>query len=232
MFPLRAWYLTSTRSPPLPYRRICARLVARSRNGPIDAGSRSAPPPPRGSWRTTTRWSPSAARAAPRPRPATATSFGSTRSGSISSREPSPVQSGQAPCGELKVKFRGAGSSNEPPCSGQAYLSLKSRSCSFGGASGRLTSRSRRRTAAARSRSSRPCGWRPAAGCRRHRPAHDQAVDHDLDAVLVLLVELDLLVEVAQLAVDPHAHEAAPAWRRPAASRARPCDRGRAAPAA
>ncbi len=38
--------------------------------------------------------------------------------------------------------------------------------------------------------------------------ADDQPVDHDLDAVLVLLVELDLLVEVAKLAVHPHANEA------------------------
>ncbi len=50
--------------------------------------------------------------------------FGSTRSGSISSRLPSPVQSGHAPCGELKLKLRGAGSSKLPPCSGQAYRSL------------------------------------------------------------------------------------------------------------
>ena len=31
-----------------------------------------------------------------------------------------PVHAGQAPCGELKLKLRGAGSSKEPPCSGQA----------------------------------------------------------------------------------------------------------------
>ncbi len=38
--------------------------------------------------------------------------------------------------------------------------------------------------------------------------ANDQPVDHDRDAVLVLLVELDLLVEVAELAIDPDADEA------------------------
>ncbi len=46
--------------------------------------------------------------------------LGSTSPGSISSRLPSPVQEGQAPCGELKLKLRGAGSSKLPPCSGQA----------------------------------------------------------------------------------------------------------------
>ena len=38
--------------------------------------------------------------------------------------------------------------------------------------------------------------------------AHDEPVDDDLDAVLVLLVELDLLIEVAELAVDADADEA------------------------
>ncbi len=38
--------------------------------------------------------------------------------------------------------------------------------------------------------------------------AHDDAVDDDVDRVLVLLVELDVLVEVAQLPVDPDADEA------------------------
>ena len=38
--------------------------------------------------------------------------------------------------------------------------------------------------------------------------AHDEAVDHDRDVVLVLLVELDLLVEHPQLAVDLDAREA------------------------
>ena len=38
--------------------------------------------------------------------------------------------------------------------------------------------------------------------------ADDDAVDHDLDGVLVLLVELDVLVQLADLAVDAHAAEA------------------------
>ena len=38
--------------------------------------------------------------------------------------------------------------------------------------------------------------------------AHDEPVDDDVDRVLVLLVELDLLVEVVQQAVDPDPDEA------------------------
>ena len=38
--------------------------------------------------------------------------------------------------------------------------------------------------------------------------ADDDAVDHDLDGVLVLLVELDVLIQLADLAVDAHAAEA------------------------
>ena len=59
---------------------------------------------------------------------------------------------------------------------------------------------------------------------------HHQPVDDDRDVVLELLVEHDLLVEPAQLAVD---HGAGVALRRAsprAASRTRPCARGRPAP--
>ena len=38
--------------------------------------------------------------------------------------------------------------------------------------------------------------------------ADDDAVDHDLDRVLELLVEPDLVIELADLAVDAHAREA------------------------
>ena len=51
---------------------------------------------------------------------------GTSRSGSISSCAPRPVQRGQAPCGELKEKIRGCSSGSETPCSGQANFSLKS----------------------------------------------------------------------------------------------------------
>src|SRR5665213_2338274 len=46
--------------------------------------------------------------------------FGITSSGAISKRVPKPVQSGQAPCGELKEKLRGASSGMLICPSGQA----------------------------------------------------------------------------------------------------------------
>src|SRR4051794_12065345 len=49
---------------------------------------------------------------------------GTTRSGSISSRVPRPVQVGQAPCGELNEKLRGSSSSIVKPSYGQVYRSL------------------------------------------------------------------------------------------------------------
>ena len=42
-----------------------------------------------------------------------------TRSGSISRRLPMPVQAGQAPWGELKLKLRGSSSSTVVPSYGQ-----------------------------------------------------------------------------------------------------------------
>ncbi|HXV74866.1 MAG TPA: hypothetical protein VD788_00995 [Candidatus Polarisedimenticolaceae bacterium] len=39
---------------------------------------------------------------------------------------------------------------------------------------------------------------------------HDQPVDDDLDRVLFLLVELDLVRQVAHVAVDPRANETLP----------------------
>src|SRR4029079_11284505 len=49
---------------------------------------------------------------------------GITRSGSISSLVPRPVQVGQAPCGELNEKLRGSNSSAVYPSYGQLYFSL------------------------------------------------------------------------------------------------------------
>ncbi len=131
-------------------------------------------------------------------------------SGSISRRLPSPVQSGQAPCGELKLKLRGAGSSKLPPCSGQAYRSLKSRSVPSGPSSGKLTSRVPSDEAQRGLDGVRHAGGvrSLAVGIAGCAVADRQAVDDHIDAVLVLLVEADLLVEVAQLAVDPDADEA------------------------
>src|SRR6476660_9205969 len=53
---------------------------------------------------------------------------GITRSGSISSRVPRPVQAGHAPCGELNEKLRGSSSSIVNPSYGQVKRSLYERS--------------------------------------------------------------------------------------------------------
>src|SRR5664280_969375 len=50
--------------------------------------------------------------------------FWITRPGSISRRLPIPVQDGQAPWGELKLKLRGSSSSTVVPSYGQLYRSL------------------------------------------------------------------------------------------------------------
>ena len=54
---------------------------------------------------------------------------GTTASGSTSSRTPSPVHAGHAPCGLLNEKLRGAGSSIEIPQYTQANSSENSSSC-------------------------------------------------------------------------------------------------------
>src|SRR3954471_1002583 len=48
---------------------------------------------------------------------------GTTRSGSISICEPSPVQRSHAPCGELNEKIRGSSSGIDGPWSGHANFS-------------------------------------------------------------------------------------------------------------
>ena len=116
--PERDWYRTTTRSPPLPRRTIWRASSLSSATG--SSGEKRY----RGD-RVQDLREPRVGGRHPAPRndgTLRIERLGSarTRSGSISSRLPSPVQTGQAPCGELNEKFLGAGSSNEPPCSGQA----------------------------------------------------------------------------------------------------------------
>src|ERR1700712_3326300 len=119
---------------------------------------------------------------------------GTTSSGSITRWKPSPWQRSQAPWGELKEKIRGSSSGIEVPqlrqgdWSGERKTSLPSPPPGApppsqpGGGAGAALARLRE----------------PAAGVRFHR----QPVDDDREVVFVLLVEHDLLVEAAQLAVD------------------------------
>ena len=107
------------------------------------------------------------------------------------SLRPRPSQAGQAPCGLLNENRRGSISSIVKPETGQANLADSS-SCS---------------PVSAFSTSSRPSEWPSAVSmlsarrCSRPGRQH-QAVDHQLDVVLELLVELGRLVELVQLAVD------------------------------
>ena len=121
---------------------------------------------------------------------------GTSRSGSISCCAPRPVQRGQAPCGELKEKTRGCSS-------GQADAVL--------GAGEALGER--QRLAVDDVDRHEPVGEVERRLDRVREPVaqivlHHEPVDDDLDRVLELLVELDLLVEVALLAVHLHAREA------------------------
>ena len=118
---------------------------------------------------------------------------GTTSSGSITRWKPSPWQRSQAPWGELKEKIRGSSSGIEVPQLRQANCSEKSSvlavdDLDFDQAGGQTRRRlDRLREAPPQVR------------------LHHQPVDDDRDVVFVLLVEHDLLVEAAQLAVylDP-----------------------------
>ena len=126
-------------------------------------------------------------------------------------RLPRPLQSGQAPYGLLNEKSRGASSSIETPCTGHASA------CENGSSSPSTTAiddGAARRAAA------------PSRRCRRGAAdavLHHEPVDDDVDVVLVLLVEHDLLVELAHLAVDAHAREALALAGPRTACRTRPC---------
>ena len=137
---------------------------------------------------------PTTARA--RPRRSRAHGSGTSRSGSISSCAPRPVQRGQAPCGALNEKMRGSSSGSETPCSGQAKFSLK-----------------RWLVAVDDVDADEPLGERRRRLDRLRQPLaqvglQHEPVDDDLDRVLELLVEDDLLLEQALLAVDLDAREA------------------------
>ena len=121
---------------------------------------------------------------------------GTIRSGSISSCEPSPVQRGQAPCGELKEKIRGCSSGSETPCSGQANFSREEHRLS-------VDDVDRDEPVGERRRGLDRLGQPLAQVGLQHEP-----VDDHLDLVLELLVEDDLLLEQPHLPVDLDAGEA------------------------
>ena len=106
------------------------------------------------------------------------------------------MQRGQAPCGELKEKIRGWSSGSETPCSGHANFSENSIELSVHDVDRNEPVRERR------GRLDR-LGQALAQVGLQHEP-----VDDHVDLVLELLVEDDLLLEQAHLAVDLDAGEA------------------------
>ena len=123
------------------------------------------------------------------------------RSGSTSSRVPRPVQVGHAPWGVLNEKLRGSSAGNEVPSYGQANASEYSRSAHT------PADRSLMMTWPEPSRSA--CSTESAMRGLVFRLTRDhQAIDDDGDRVLLLLLELDLVAQVSNLAVDADAHEA------------------------
>ena len=157
-----------------------------------------------------------------------------TRSGSISSRVPRPVQAGQAPCGELNEKRARLELVDREPVVRAAVLLAVALLLEVR----RLAVARRRRdehdalAEAQRGldRVGQPAGVRvrdrqPGLGVDRPAVvvargalgrlgvADDVAVDDDLDRVALVLVELGRVGEVEQLAVDADADEALPAGR-------------------
>ncbi len=126
-------------------------------------------------------------------------------SGSNSSLVPRPVQSGQAPWGELKEKLRGSISPKLMPQKGQAKFSEKRSSLAVddltdGDAAGDAEGDFEGIDDA----DAVGVFFRGDAGF----VADDDAIDDDLDGVLLGFGEVDLLVDLADLAVDADADEA------------------------
>ena len=132
-------------------------------------------------------------------------SSGTTRCGSKSTIAPRPWHSGQAPCGELNEKARGVISGMLMPQSTQASRRENSRSPP---SSVLMTTMSSARLSATSTDSV----------SRRSTRRDDQAIDDHLDRVVAAPVELDVLFERAELAVDARLREPAHAQRRPAPS--------------
>ena len=122
---------------------------------------------------------------------------GTISSGSISICEPRPVQREQAPWGELNENIRGSSFGHGDPAV-EAQEAVR-----VGGDPPALDVLDVHDALGPRDRRLDRVGQALAQVGPHHQP-----VDHDGDVVLVLLVEGDVLLEPAQLAVDLHAREA------------------------
>ena len=141
--------------------------------------------------------------------------FGTTSAGSISIFTPRPVQSGQAPCGLLKLKLRGSISPTDDAvvrrrrsAPSTAARPRRRSACTADDARRRSPSFSAVSTESARR------AWRR-RGLRRRLLGDDQAVDDDLDVVALVLVEVD------------RPRRGRGRGRRRARARSRPCARPR-----
>ena len=139
--------------------------------------------------------------------------MGTTRSSSKISFSPSPSHAGQAPCGALKLNRRGSISLIVKPLTGQANFSLKTmrprgrvvaEDFGFGGV--RLDRVGGVDVGEAVGEFQR--GLEAFGEARADVLAHDQAIDDDLDVVLVFLVERGGFVDLVDLAVDADTGEA------------------------
>ena len=159
---------------------------------------------------------------------------GTISSGSITRWKPSPWQRGQQPCGELKEKIRGSSSGIEVPQLRQANFSRSSSgACSPqpAPAPSPLGDRSES-TSSISMRPSASCDAASSDSARRLRsPSFITRRSTTIEmSCLNFLSSSIVLVEAAQLAVDRRrGHSPARASPR-AASRTRPCARGRPAP--
>ena len=126
-------------------------------------------------------------------------SSGTTRCGSKSIIAPSPWQSGHAPCGELNENARGVISGMLRPQSTHASRRENSRSPP---SNELMTTMSSARFSATSTDS---------VSRRSTPPRMISAIDDDLDRVVAAAIELDVLLERSELAVDARLGEAAPA---------------------
>ena len=211
------------RPPPAGPARRCRGRRRSARRSPASAG------------RSSSRRSPPTARS--HPRRSTASDRGPPDRGRSPSEIRAPCTAGRRRAGELNEKIRGSSSTRLGPWTGHAKRSEK------------VSVRPRLRPA----RLQPPCcrarvvrlvdvldldqtvGERDRRLDRVGQPLaqlvlHHQPVDDDRDVVLVLLVEHDLLVEPAQLAVDLDARRSPRPAAPRTACRTRPCGRGRSAP--
>ena len=174
-------------------------------------------PAHRGSRRNSqTRSARRAPRAAPPPRPRVRSRLGMTSSGSNSCTMPRPVQAGQAPCGELNEKLRGSISPDAEAAvrAGEVLGEGQSPPASVSGSVGTVATlmiavaELQRRLDRVEQAGAIGIGLVAVNLLVGAVLADDEAVDDDLDGVLLVFRQLRHLVQLVDGAIDAHADEA------------------------